>query len=119
MGQLNRPVVKDTNINYTNLVNTNTTSSINRGKVGVVGLGRTTETLKCVLFLMPDPCSVKRKRWNVVCELRPDLIFFTETWANDEKLDNELALDGYYTMLNDRKGRRGGGCLIHSKKEQK
>ena len=30
---------------------------------------------------------------------------------------SELALDGYYTMRNDRKGRRGRGCLIHCKKE--
>jgi len=34
-----------------------------------------------------------------------DILAITETWANEEITDAELALDGYVLFRNDRKGR--------------
>ena len=84
-GQLILPlmhIVKDTNIN---LVTTNTTNSTNRVEVGVVGVGWMTETLKCILINARSLLNKKEEIECYVYELRPDLIFVTETWANDEK----------------------------------
>ena len=38
----------------------------------------------------------------------------TESWANENTMDSEFALNGYVTTMKDRKARRGGGVLIYA-----
>ena len=45
------------------------------------------------------------------------MVFVTESWANENTMDSEFALNGYVTMRKDRKDRRGGGVLIYAKEE--
>ena len=49
-----------------------------------------------------------------VCELNPDLIGITETWASNNILDAELYLSGYQMFRCDRStDNRGGGVLLY------
>ena len=43
--------------------------------------------------------------------------FVTESWANENTMDSDVALNGYITMRKDRKDRRDGGGLIYAKEE--
>ena len=54
-----------------------------------------------------------------VFDENPDLIFITESWADEKKHSvAELKLDGYDCHRKDREG-RGGGCLIYAKDQLK
>jgi len=47
-----------------------------------------------------------------------DILAITETWANEEITDAELALDGYVLFRNDRKKgdyTKGGGVALYMK----
>ena len=49
-----------------------------------------------------------------VCELNPDVIGVTETWATPLIADSELALAGYDMFRQDRPvNREGGGVLLY------
>ena len=38
-----------------------------------------------------------------VNENTPNMVFVTESWANENTMDSEFALNGYVTMRKDRK----------------
>ena len=44
-----------------------------------------------------------------VREMRCDVAGITETWADAEIVDAELAVDGFDMFRVDRRGRKGGG----------
>ena len=49
-----------------------------------------------------------------ICDLNPDLVGITESWATGNILDAELSLDGYQMFRWDRStGNRGGGVLLY------
>jgi len=51
-----------------------------------------------------------------VCDLKPDVLGITESWANDHVLDSELQLQGYQLFRCDRPtDNRGGGVLLYVK----
>ena len=52
-----------------------------------------------------------------VYENTPDMVFVTESCANENTMDSELALNGCVTRRKDRKDRRGGGGLIYATEE--
>ena len=45
------------------------------------------------------------------------MVFITKSWANENTMDSEFALNGYVIMRKDRKDRRGGGMLFYAKEE--
>jgi len=51
-----------------------------------------------------------------VCDLKPDILGVTESWANDNVLDSELQLQGYQLFRCDRpSNNRGGRVLLYVK----
>ena len=78
--------------------------------------GNTTvkDTLNCALINARSLCNKKEEMESYVYENTPDMVFVTESWANENTVDSEFALNGYITM---RKDRRDGGVLIHAKVE--
>ena len=49
-----------------------------------------------------------------ICDLNPDLVGITESWATGNILDAELSLDGYQMFRWDRStGNRGGEVLLY------
>ena len=53
-----------------------------------------------------------------VCDLNPDIIGVTESWAKPSILDSELALAGYDLFRKDRPvDREGGGVLLYIRSE--
>ncbi len=50
-----------------------------------------------------------------VYEHDPDIIMITESWAKEHIGNAYIQLDGYEISRNDRKHKKGGGCLIYSK----
>ena len=89
-----------------------------RGYGGSVkGNSTVKDTLNCSLINARSLCNKKEKMVSYVYENTTDMVFVTETWANVNTMDSELALNGYVTMRKDRKGRRGGGVLICAKEE--
>ena len=78
------------------------------------GKGNTTvkDTLTCALINARSLCNKKEEMVSYVYENTPDMVFVTESWANENTMDSELALNGCVTRRKDRKDRRGGGGLI-------
>ena len=49
-------------------------------------------------------------------DVKPDLIFITETWLHPDVKTAEVMLSGFSEPIrNDRTGRRGGGCIMYAK----
>ena len=47
----------------------------------------------------------------MVADINPHVIGITESWANKDIVDAELALTGYVMFRKDRQERRGGGII--------
>ena len=70
------------------------------------------ETLQnCALINARSLCNKKEEKVSYVYENTPDMVFETESWANENTMDNEFALNGYVTTRKYRKDRRGGGKI--------
>ena len=49
-------------------------------------------------------------------DMKPDLIFITETWLHPDIKNAEVMLTGFCEPIRkDRTGRRGGGCIMYAK----
>ena len=48
----------------------------------------------------------------MVANIDPHLIGITESWANKDIVDAELALTGYAMFRKERRERRGGGVIL-------
>ena len=49
-------------------------------------------------------------------DMKPDLIFITETWLNPDIKNAEVMLSGFSEPIRkDRTGRRVGGCIMYAK----
>ena len=48
----------------------------------------------------------------MVADFHPQVIGITESWANKDIVDAELALTGYVIFRKDRQERRGGGVIL-------
>ena len=83
------------------------------------GKGNTTvnDTLNCALINARSLCNKKEEMVNYEYKNTPDMVFVTESWANENTMDSEFALNGYVTVRKDRKDRRDGGVLICAKEE--
>ena len=75
------------------------------------------DALNCALINARSLCNRKEEIVSYVYENTPDMVFVTESWANENIMDSEFALNGYVTMRKDRKDRRDGGGLIYTKQE--
>ena len=51
----------------------------------------------------------------MVADINPHVIGITESWANKDIVDTELALTGYVMFRNDRQERMGGGIILYIK----
>ena len=51
----------------------------------------------------------------MVADIDPHVIGITESWANEDIVDAELALPGYVMFRKDRQVRRGGGVISYIK----
>ena len=51
----------------------------------------------------------------VINELNVDACLISETWLDTNVLDQDIVLDGYALIRNDRQNRKGGGVLIYVK----
>ena len=51
----------------------------------------------------------------MVADIDPRVIGITESWANKDIVDDELALTGYVMFRKDRRERRGGGVILYIK----
>ena len=51
----------------------------------------------------------------MVADIDPHVIGITESWANKDIVDAELALTGYAMFRKDRRERRGGGVILYIK----
>ena len=51
----------------------------------------------------------------MVADIDPHVIGLTESWANEDIVDAELALTGYVMFRKDRRERRGGGVILYIK----
>ena len=51
----------------------------------------------------------------MVADIDPHVIGITESWANEDIVDAELALTGYVMFRKDRRERRGGGVIFYIK----
>ena len=51
----------------------------------------------------------------MVADIDPHVIDITESWANEDIVDAELALTGYVMFRKDRRVRRGGGVILYIK----
>ena len=75
------------------------------------------DTLTCALINARSLCNKKEDMVSYVYENTPDMVFVAESWANENTMDSELALNGCVTRRKDRKDRRGGGGLIYATEE--
>ena len=75
------------------------------------------DTLSCALRHARSVCNKKEEMASYVYENTPDMVFVTECWANENRVGNDFALNGYVTMRRNRKDGRGGGVLICAKEE--
>ena len=50
-------------------------------------------------------------------EIDPDIICVQETWATEKITNAELHINNYNIFRNDRKHKKGGGCLIYMKEK--
>ena len=51
----------------------------------------------------------------MVADIDPHVTGITESWANKDIVDAELALTGYVMFRKDRRERRGGGVMLYIK----
>ena len=51
----------------------------------------------------------------MVADIDPHVIGITESWANKDIVDTELALTGYVMFRKDRRERMGGGVILYIK----
>ena len=51
----------------------------------------------------------------MVADIDPRVIGITESWANKDIADAELALTSYAMFRKDRRERRGGGIILYFK----
>ena len=51
----------------------------------------------------------------MVADIDPHVIGITESWANEDIVDVELALTGYVMFRKDGRERRGGGLILYIK----
>ena len=86
---------------------------LGRRGYGCRGKGNTTvrDALNCALINARNLCNKKDEMVSYVYENTPDMVFVTESWANENTADSEFALNGYVTRRKDRKDRRGGANL--------
>ena len=49
----------------------------------------------------------------MVANIDPHVIGITQSWANKDMVDAELALTGYVMFRKDRRERRGGGVILY------
>ena len=73
------------------------------------------EEIKCVCLNARSIINEKNELNIMVDEIKPHIIGITESWANNDITDAELALEGYVMFRKDRIGRRGGGVLLYIK----
>ena len=60
---------------------------------------------------MPEVYVIRKNRVvSYVYKNTPDMVFVTESWAKENTIDSELALNRYVTMRKDRKDRRVEEC---------
>ena len=55
----------------------------------------------------------------MVADIELHVIGITESWANKDIVDAELALTGYVMFRKDRRERRGGGVILYIKESIK
>ena len=51
----------------------------------------------------------------MVADIDRHVIGITESWANEDRVDAELALTGYVMFMKDKRERRGGGVILYIK----
>jgi hypothetical protein len=67
-----------------------------------------------VIYFNAQSIVNKRNEFEILVDMyKPDIIAISETWTNDEIVDAELRLDGYYLLRRDRISKRGGGVLLY------
>ncbi len=81
---------------------------------GIQG-GTSKEEIKCVCLNARSIINKKNELDIMVDEIKPHIIGITESWANNDKTDAELGLEGYVMFRKYRIGRRGGGVLSYIK----
>ena len=74
--------------------------------------------LKCILINARSIINKKQELESTVVEEDPDVVFITESWAEEKHTKAELKLQGYDCHRKDRLG-RGGGCIIYAKENLK
>ena len=71
--------------------------------------------LKCVCLNARSIVNKKSELDIMVADIDPHVIGITESWANEDIVDAELALTGYVMFRKDRRERRGGGVILYIK----
>ena len=71
--------------------------------------------LKCVCLNARSIINKKSELDFLVADIDPHVIGITESWANEDIVDAELALTGYVMFRKDRQERRGGGVILYVK----
>ena len=71
--------------------------------------------IKCVCLNARSIINKKTELNIMVDDIKPHIICITESWANNDITNAELALEGYVMFRKDRIGRRGGGVLLYIK----
>ena len=74
--------------------------------------------LKATLINARSLINKKQELESVQFQENPDMIFVTESWADERHSVAELKLSGYDCIRKDR-SRRGGGCIMYVKEELK
>ena len=71
--------------------------------------------LKCVGLNARSLVNKKSELDIMVADIEPRVIGITESWANKDIVDVELALTGYVMFRKDSRERRGGGVIVYIK----
>ena len=71
--------------------------------------------LKCVCLNARSIVNKKSELDIMVADIDPRVIGITESRANEDIVDAELALPGYVMFRKDRQVRRGGGVILYIK----
>ena len=71
--------------------------------------------LKCVCLNARSTVNRKSELDIMVADIDPHVKGITESWANKDIVDAELALTGYVMFRKDRRERRGGGVILYIK----
>ena len=74
--------------------------------------------LKAILINARSLINKIQELESVQFQENPDIIFITESWAEEKHSLAELRLNGYDCIRKDR-NRRGGGCILYVKEELK